>query len=62
MDQEEESCDEVVRVKVFTYLGKRESVGGGCEVAVTARTRLGGLSIRRVSNCANVRKCHLKLK
>ena len=28
-------------VSEFTYLGDRVGAGGGCEVAVTARTRCG---------------------
>ena len=41
MEQEEKLCDEVVTVKEFTYLGDRVSVDGGCEAAVTSRTRCG---------------------
>ena len=41
VDQEEKLCDEVETVSEFTYLGDRVSVGGGCEAAVTARTRCG---------------------
>ena len=33
------SCVEVKTVREFTYLGDRESSGGVCEAAVTARTR-----------------------
>ena len=33
------SYDDVETVREFTYLGDRVSVGGGCEAAVTARTR-----------------------
>ena len=38
-------------VSVFTYLGDRMSAGGGCEAAVTARTRCGGLSLGSVVSC-----------
>ena len=41
MEQEEKSCDEVETVREFTYLGDMVSAGGGCEVAVTARTTCG---------------------
>ena len=34
-------CDEVETVKGFCYLGDRLNAGGRCEVAVTARTRVG---------------------
>ena len=39
MEQEEKLCDDVETVRQFTYLGDRMSAGGGCEAAVTARTR-----------------------
>ena len=39
VEQEVKICDEVETVSEFTYLGDRVSVGGGCEAAVTARTR-----------------------
>ena len=41
MWQEEMLCDEVDTVRQFTYLGDRVSAGGGCEAAVTGRTRCG---------------------
>ena len=34
-------CDEVETVRKFIYLGDRVSAIGGCEAAVTARTRCG---------------------
>ena len=39
MEQEEKLCDEVETVMEFTHLDDRVSAGGGCEAAVTARTR-----------------------
>ena len=39
--QEEKLCDEVKTVREFTYIGDRVRAGGGCEDAVTARTRCG---------------------
>ena len=45
VEQEEKLCDEVETVREFTYLGDRVSAGGGCEAAVTARTRCGELSL-----------------
>ena len=39
MEQEEMLHDEVETVMEFTHLGDRVSAGGGCEAAVTARTR-----------------------
>ena len=41
VEQEETLCDEVETVREFTYLGDRVNAGGGCEAAVTARTRCG---------------------
>ena len=38
MDQDEQLCDEVETVRVFTYLGDWVSAGGWWEAAVTART------------------------
>ena len=39
MEQEVKLCEEVETVGEFTYLGDSVSAGGGCEAAVTARTR-----------------------
>ena len=41
MEQKEKLCDEVETVREFTYLGDMMSASGGCEAAVTARTRCG---------------------
>ena len=41
VEQEETLCDEVEIVSEFAYLVDRMSAGGGCEVAVTVRTRCG---------------------
>ena len=46
MEQEEKLCDEVETVREFTYLGDRVSAGGGCESAVTARTRCWSVMFR----------------
>ena len=46
MEQEEKLCDEVETVSEFTYLGDRVSAGGGCEAAVTARTRCDWVKFR----------------
>ena len=37
------------RVRKFTYLSDRVSVGGGCETAVTVRTRHGAVKLRESS-------------
>ena len=41
MKQEEKLCHDMESVREFTCLGDRLSAGGGCEAAVTARTRCG---------------------
>ena len=41
MEREEKLCDEVETVEEFTYLCDRVCAGGGCEAAVTTRTRWG---------------------
>ena len=41
VEQEKNLCDKVEAVRKFTYLGDWVSAGGGCEAAVTARTRCG---------------------
>ena len=41
VEQEVTLCDEVETVSECTYLGDSVSAGGGCEAAVTARTRCG---------------------
>ena len=46
VEQEEKLYDEVETVNEFIYLGDRESAGGGCESAVTARTRCGRVQLR----------------
>ena len=46
VEHEEKLCYEVEKVREFTYLGYRVSAGGGCEAAVTARTRCGLVKFR----------------
>ena len=46
VDQEGKLCDEVETVREFTYFGDRVSAGGGCEAAVTARTRSWLVTLR----------------
>ena len=41
MVQQEVMCDEVETVKGFCYLDNSLIGSGGCEAAVTARTRVG---------------------
>ena len=46
LEQVEKLCDEVKTVRMFTYLGDRFSRGGGCEGALTVRTRCGWVKFR----------------
>ena len=39
VEQEEKLCDKVETLRESIYLGDRVRAGGGCEAAVTARTR-----------------------
>ena len=43
----EKLCDEVETVNGFCYLGDRLNASGGCEVAVTARVRIGWVRFRK---------------
>ena len=62
MEQEEKLCDEVETVKEFIYLGDRVSAGGGCETAVTARTRCGWVTFRECGELLYGRRFPLRLK
>ena len=46
MEQEETLCDELETACEFTYLGDRVRAGGGCEAAVTVRSRCGWVKFR----------------
>ena len=47
VEQEEKLCDEVESARELTYHGDRVSACGGCEAAVTARTRCGWVKLRK---------------
>ena len=53
------SCDEVDTVREFAYLGDRVSACGGCDSAVTARTRCGYVKLRE---CGELLYCRFPLK
>ena len=55
-------CNEVEAVKESTYLGDRVSKGGGCEAAVTARTRCGLVKPKDCVELLYEKKFPLKLK
>ena len=62
MEQEEKLCDEVKTVSEFTYLGEMVNAGGGCEAAVTARTRCGWVKPRECGELLHGRRFPLKQK
>ena len=56
MGLEETLCPEVETVRELTYLGDRVSDGGGCEAAVTARTRCGWAKFRECDQLLHGRR------
>ena len=48
-------------VREFTYLGDRVIVGGGCEGAVTARTRCGWVEFKECVQLLYCRRFQLRL-
>lgn len=62
VEQIEKLCDEVETVEYFTYLGDRVNASGGCELAVTARARLGWAKFRECGELMYGRKFTLKMK
>ena len=60
VEQEDRLCHEVETVKGFTYLGDRMNAGGGCEAAVTARTRCWWIMFRECSDLLYGRRFPLK--
>ena len=49
-------------ISEFTYLGDRLSAGGGCEAAVTARTRCRWVKLRECDELLYRRRFPLRLK
>ena len=49
VEQDKRLCDKLETVREFTHLGDRVRAGGGCEAAVTARTRCGWVRFRECS-------------
>ena len=52
----------MVTVSVLTYVGDRVSAGGGCEAAVTTRTRRGWVKFRECGELLYGRRFPLRLK
>ena len=55
-------CDGVETVSKFTYLGDRLNATGGCETAVTARSRIGRIKFRECSEIRQGIRFSLKMK
>ena len=62
MEQEVKLFDEVKTVSEFTYLGNRVSASGGCQTAVTARTRCGWVKFRECGKLLYGRRFPIRLK
>ena len=52
----------VLKLREFTYLVDRLSIGGGCEAAVTARTRCGWVKFREYGELLYGKRFPLMLK
>ena len=59
---DEKLFDGVDTVSKFTYLGDRLNATGGCETAVTARSRIGWIKFRECSEILQGRRFSLKTK
>ena len=55
-------CDEVETVKGFYYLGNRLNASEVCEIAVTARTRLGWKKFRECGEILFGKRFSLQMK
>ena len=62
MDSIEKLCDEVKTVNGFCYLGDRLNPNGCCEVAVTARVRIGWIRFRECAELLLGNRFPLKRK
>ena len=59
---DEKLCDGVETVSKFTYLVDRLNAIGGCETAVTARSRIDWIKFRECSEILKGRRFSLKMK
>ena len=62
MDSIKKLCDEVETVNGFCYLGDRLNASGGCEVAVTARVKIGWVRFRECGKLLLRNRFPLKMK
>ena len=58
----EELCEEEETVRGFCYLGDRVNASGGCEAAVTARTRIGWVKFKECGELLNSKRFSFKMK
>jgi len=61
-DEDEVLCNGVETVSGFCYLGDRINAGGGCEMAVTMRVRVGWAKFRECAEFLYGKRFSLKLK
>ena len=59
---DEKLCDGVETVSKFTYLGDRLNATGGCETAVTARSRIGWMKLWECNEILKRQKVFIKMK
>ena len=59
---DEKLCDGVETVSKFTYLGDRLNAIGGCETAVTVKSRIGWMKFRECSEILKGRRFSLQMK
>ena len=62
MEHKVKLCDEVETIREFTYLDDRVSASGGCEAAVTARTRCEWVKLRECGELLYGRRFPPKLQ
>ena len=62
VDSLEELCDEVETVNGFCYFGGRLNASGGCEAAVAARVRIGGIRFRKCGELLLGNRFPLRIK
>ena len=62
MRPDEKLCDGVETASKFTYLGDRLNATGGCETAVTAKSRIGCMKFRECCEILKGRRFSFKMK
>ena len=58
----EELCEEVETVRGFCYLRDRVNASGGCEAAVTARSRIEWVKFKECGELLNSKRFSLRTK